>query len=102
MNTPKNRDNVHLLTLSEVASWSVSDATKQSDDPEKEKIIAVLPALQRGAVWKPYQIEGLWDSLVRSFPIGAFLLAPIDKERRGEAEILLPVHCRRCGRSLAA
>lgn len=89
MSTPKNRDNVHLLTLSEIASWSVRNALKQNRDAEREKIVAVLPALQRGAVWKPYQIEGLWDSLVRSFPIGAFLLAPIDKERRGEAEMKL-------------
>lgn len=32
-----------------------------------------LPTIQRGFVWKPYQIENLWDSLARNFPIGAFI-----------------------------
>lgn len=31
-----------------------------------------LPTIQRGFVWKPYQIEDLWDSLARNFPIGTF------------------------------
>ena len=31
-----------------------------------------LPALERGAVWPAYQVERLWDSLVRGFPIGCF------------------------------
>ena len=35
-----------------------------------------LPPLQRGEVWRPRQIEMLWDSLIRGFPIGFFLLAP--------------------------
>ncbi|MFA6549713.1 MAG: DUF262 domain-containing protein, partial [Candidatus Margulisiibacteriota bacterium] len=34
-----------------------------------------LPPVQRGFVWKPYQIENLWDSLLRGFPIGAFVLS---------------------------
>lgn len=33
-----------------------------------------LPTIQRGFVWKPYQIENLWDSLARNFPIGAFIV----------------------------
>ncbi len=33
-----------------------------------------LPAMQRGFVWKPSQIENLWDSVFREFPIGSFLL----------------------------
>jgi hypothetical protein len=31
--------------------------------------------LQRGAVWKPRQVELLWDSLLRGFPIGSLLLS---------------------------
>lgn len=38
-----------------------------------------LPPLQRDAVWKIAQVERLWDSLLRGFPIGSFLLAPRDK-----------------------
>src|SRR5579875_1084811 len=33
-----------------------------------------LPAIQRGSVWRPQQVEELWDSILRGFPIGSFLL----------------------------
>jgi hypothetical protein len=33
-----------------------------------------LPNVQRGFVWKPSQVENLWDSLLRRFPIGAFIV----------------------------
>ena len=33
----------------------------------------VLPAIQREFVWKTDQIRGLFDSLMRGYPIGAFL-----------------------------
>jgi len=36
-----------------------------------------LPPFQRGDVWKIAQIEQLWDSVLRGFPIGSFLLAPL-------------------------
>src|SRR5208282_481496 len=39
---------------------------------------ASLPALQRGSVWKPHQVERLWDSLTRGLPIGALILATFD------------------------
>jgi hypothetical protein len=32
-----------------------------------------LPKVQRGFVWKPNQIEDLWDSLMRKYPVGAFV-----------------------------
>ena len=41
----------------------------------KERNMIKLPVIQRGFVWKPYQIENIWDSLFRGFPIGSFLLA---------------------------
>lgn len=34
-----------------------------------------LPTVQRGFVWKPSQIENLWDSLLRGYPVGAFVLS---------------------------
>jgi hypothetical protein len=34
----------------------------------------VLPALQREFVWKPEQIERLFDSLMQGYPFGTFLL----------------------------
>ena len=35
-----------------------------------------IPIIQRGFVWKPEQIAGLWDSLLRGFPIGSFMVQP--------------------------
>lgn len=35
-----------------------------------------LPNVQRGFVWKPSQIENLWDSLLRKFPSGAIISKP--------------------------
>ena len=34
-----------------------------------------LAGFQRGAVWKASNVEALWDSLLRWFPIGSILLA---------------------------
>lgn len=50
-------------TLSQIAEWG-----------EKESVS--LPTVQRGFVWKPHQIENLWDSLLRGYPVGAFVLSP--------------------------
>jgi len=35
-----------------------------------------LPPIQRNAVWNVAQIERLWDSLLRGYPIGSFLVSP--------------------------
>ena len=43
---------------------------------ERDGIIDI-PALQRGLVWAPHQVELLWDSILRGFPIGAFALTPV-------------------------
>jgi hypothetical protein len=34
-----------------------------------------LPTVQRGFVWRPYQIENFGDSLLRGYPVGAFVFA---------------------------
>ena len=39
-----------------------------------------IPALQRGLVWKPRQVELLWDSILRNFPIGSFMLSEVAQE----------------------
>lgn len=41
----------------------------------------VLPAIQREFVWAPSQIAQLFDSLLRRYPIGAFLFWNVDAER---------------------
>lgn len=57
------------LSLPQIAAWQIDLPQAKSD------IVARLPALQRGAVWKPDQIEFLWDSILRRFPIGSILLS---------------------------
>ena len=52
-------------SLKEVASWTASNSE------------VAIPALQRGLVWKPNQVELLWDSILRGFPIGSFMLSDV-------------------------
>ena len=60
-------------SLMQIASWT-------SDNTE-----VTIPALQRGLVWKPAQVELLWDSILRGFPIGSFLLSDIvEKDKKGK------------------
>ena len=40
----------------------------------------LLPAIQREFVWQPRQIERLFDSLMRGYPIGSFLFWRVDPE----------------------
>ncbi|MFH6970889.1 DUF262 domain-containing protein [Flavobacterium petrolei] len=41
-----------------------------------------LPSLQRGFVWKASQIESLWDSLLRGYPIGALLMNKVADNKK--------------------
>jgi len=50
--------------------FNLKEITKRSENGSIS-----LPTVQRGFVWKPYQIENLWDSLLRGYPVGAFVLA---------------------------
>ena len=51
-------------SIDEIAKW---EANREVD----------IPALQRGLVWSPRQVELLWDSILRGFPIGAFVFTPV-------------------------
>ncbi|KZK06439.1 hypothetical protein AB996_1215 [Lactococcus cremoris] len=53
------------LTLKKTAEWQLSN-----DKQEVE-----LPIIQRDFVWNPSQIENLWDSILRGFPVGSFLFS---------------------------
>ncbi|KAA6337058.1 hypothetical protein EZS27_014832 [termite gut metagenome] len=55
------------LTLNEIASWQLNSETSEVE----------LPSVQRGFVWKPQQVENLWDSILRDFPIGSFLFSEV-------------------------
>ena len=39
----------------------------------------LLPAIQREFVWNPYQIERLFDSLMRDYPVSSFLFWKVEK-----------------------
>jgi len=60
-------------SLKEISEWA-------------EKKTVSLPTVQRGFVWKPYQMENLWDSLLRGYPIGAFVLSPRQAATEGESK----------------
>lgn len=49
------------------------------DDIHKKKYL--LPSIQREFVWDTYQIEQLFDSLMRDYPISSFLFWKVDKEQ---------------------
>ena len=49
----------------------------------------LLPAIQREFVWKPDQIEKLFDSLMRGYPISTFLFWEVKKERIKDFEFYL-------------
>lgn len=52
------------LALKEIADWQLK--------PEVSEV--KLPSVQRGFVWKSQQVENLWDSILRGYPIGSFLM----------------------------
>lgn len=61
---------------------SYETALKISDvitDIHQKKFL--LPAIQREFVWNPYQIERLFDSLMRDYPISSFLFWKVEKEK---------------------
>ena len=70
MTNTVNMNSHQLLKLKHIASWQVSGL-----ETDCSNIIARVPSLQRGAVWEPQQIEMLWDSIMRGFPIGAIVIA---------------------------
>ena len=44
----------------------------------------LLPSIQRELVWNTQQIEKLFDSLMRDYPVGSFLFWHVDRSRVGE------------------
>lgn len=53
----------HACSLETISRWASIDSKVR------------IPAFQRGLVWKPRQVELLWDSILRGFPIGSFVLS---------------------------
>jgi len=93
-------ENVKLLSLATIAGWQTCLPRGMPD--HGDQVHAELPALQRGFVWKPSQVENLWDSLLREFPIGSFLLSQIHKnpgvnDARSEKSQKFKLDCRKIG-----
>lgn len=77
--TPAEADQIISLRLRDIACWHLPELAQKCDQgkPIKPPILPGLPSLQRGAVWKPNQIELLWDSVLRGFPIGSMVVCKL-------------------------
>ena len=73
-----------IVSLKQVAAWDLEHLNAPCDE-----IKASVPALQRGLVWNPHQVELLWDSILRGFPIGSFVVSKKNdnQERSGKADV---------------
>lgn len=62
--------------IDDIANWQkeISTATSTYE--------ISLPSLQRGFVWKASQIESLWDSLLRGYPIGSLLMNKVAEDKK--------------------
>ena len=58
----ENQTEYKTFNIKEIKDWLRSDNKVQ------------LPAIQRGFVWKTAQMERLWDSIFRGYPIGSAML----------------------------
>jgi len=76
-----------LLSLAEIASWHPGTSNGVT-----APIVASVPALQRGLVWGPQQIEILWDSILRGFPFGALVVCPKIKPQDRSHDTLVTHH----------
>jgi len=56
---------INTFSLQEIADWQLKIQSSKVE----------LPSIQRGFVWKSKQIEDLWDSILRGYPIGSFLFS---------------------------
>lgn len=72
MNVTK-KNTTYCYSIEEIASWQQDILDNNHLSPKDFEIS--LPSLQRGFVWKPKQIEALWDSILRGYPVGAVLMS---------------------------
>lgn len=67
--------------MSYETALKIADVVK---DVHKGKYL--LPAIQREFVWDTYQIERLFDSLMRDYPISSFLFWKVEKDKVNDYE----------------
>jgi hypothetical protein len=72
----KNNVDANIIATIEqilsIQSFNIRDIEFWARQPNR---YISIPALQRGLVWKPRQVELLWDSILRYFPIGSLMLS---------------------------
>ena len=69
--------------LNKKRSYSLKEISTWPND------LVSLPGIQRGLVWKPAQVELLWDSILRGFPIGTFTLSESDTSTSNTSQYYL-------------
>lgn len=74
------------IGLREIASWDLEGLTGAL---QSSGIRASVPTLQRGLIWTPQQVEMLWDSILRGFPIGCLVVCDpsTEQENSGRKDI---------------
>ena len=77
-------ETTHVLSLRGIAAWQFPQLA-QGMANNRPPIVAAIPSLQRGAVWKPQQVELLWDSILRGFPIGALVVSKLLAQQQSRA-----------------
>jgi hypothetical protein len=65
---------VDAYTIYDIAKWQV-ELEENTNKHLKLNGGIQLPTLQRGFVWQPHQMEALWDSILRGYPVGSLLMS---------------------------
>ena len=68
-----------------VSALQITNYLHWAAHPDEYEYVLTMPPIQRGFVWKPKQIQELWDSLLRGMPIGSIMLKasrPNEKSRK--------------------
>ena len=53
---------------SDIKNYSIKDIVNQVQENSD-----IIPNVQRRFVWNPAQVENIWDSILRGYPIGSFV-----------------------------
>lgn len=76
-----NNATTHVLSLQDIAAWQFPELARDTKNA-RPPIVTAIPSLQRSAVWKPQQVELLWDSILRGFPIGALVVSKVLEQQQ--------------------
>lgn len=69
-----------IIMENKIVAYNLKEISKWQSEITENKTSIELPNLQRGFVWKTHQIEDLWDSIFRGYPIGSILMS-LDEEK---------------------